>query len=280
MPGNKAVGEGKKKNQKDKRKGKKAKMNRGQKQAEGKNEGGSEGVTSGVNAVPEGLVSVERVKEESEPGLELKSAEAAGAGEGHESESKKGAGETPDSSSAGVTGAEDETVSVQVEQHQVRKLKQCHDSGDSVDANEVDVDVDSVLTSQADSSSGNVVGSSVDPEITEQAGHSSSDRKASSNRERKPRDPSKPAFRVTCKRAGENHCFDSMSAAASFGSAVQTYFGWHVDMTNFDIEVVLSIDNNEVSVGLALTPESLHKRNLVAFGVTTLRPTICHNMLR
>ena len=97
---------------------------------------------------------------------------------------------------------------------------------------------------------------------------------------KKPRDPTKPVFRVTCKRTGENHSFDSMSAAASLGSAVQTYFGWSVDMTNFNIEVVLSIDNNEVSVGLALTPDSLHKRNLVAFGVTTLRPTICHNMLR
>ncbi|XP_076468706.1 uncharacterized protein LOC143299408 [Babylonia areolata] len=95
-----------------------------------------------------------------------------------------------------------------------------------------------------------------------------------------PPDPTKPVFRVTCKRTGEHHSFDSMSAAASFGSAIQTYFGWGVDMTNYNIEVMLTIDNFEVSVGLTLTPESLHKRNLVAFGVTTLRPTICHNMLR
>ena len=93
-------------------------------------------------------------------------------------------------------------------------------------------------------------------------------------------DPSKPSFRVTCHRVGDFHSFDSMSAAASFGSAVQTYFGWNVDMTGYDIEVVLTIDGNNVSVGLALTPVSLHHRNLVAFGVTTLRPTICHNMLR
>ncbi|PVD24519.1 hypothetical protein C0Q70_15002 [Pomacea canaliculata] len=93
-------------------------------------------------------------------------------------------------------------------------------------------------------------------------------------------DATKPTFRVTCNRAGENHSFDSMSAAASFGSAVQTYFGWNVDMKNFDIEVILNIDNEEVSVGIGLTRESLHYRNLVAFGPTTLRPTICHNMLR
>ncbi|KAL8560970.1 hypothetical protein ACOMHN_061184 [Nucella lapillus] len=97
---------------------------------------------------------------------------------------------------------------------------------------------------------------------------------------RQPPDPTKPVFRVTCKRTGENHSFDSMSAAASLGSAIQAYFGWSVHMTRFNIEVMLSIDNHEVTMGMTLTPESLHKRNLVAFGVTTLRPTICHNMLR
>ncbi|GFO21290.1 THUMP domain-containing protein 3 [Plakobranchus ocellatus] len=93
------------------------------------------------------------------------------------------------------------------------------------------------------------------------------------------RDPTKPKFRVTCNRVG-NHSFDSASAAASFGSAVITYFKWPVDLKNFDIEILLNIDNEEVTVSLALTKCSLHNRNMVAFGPTTLRSTICYNMLR
>ncbi|RUS86078.1 hypothetical protein EGW08_006171 [Elysia chlorotica] len=92
-------------------------------------------------------------------------------------------------------------------------------------------------------------------------------------------DPTKPKFRVTCNRVGE-HPFDSSSAAASFGSAVITYFKWPVDLKKFDIEVLLNIDNEEVSVSIGLTRASLHNRNMVAFGPTTLRPTICYNMLR
>lgn len=93
-------------------------------------------------------------------------------------------------------------------------------------------------------------------------------------------DPLKPSFRVTCYRAGEGHCFDSMTAAANFGGAVNDFFGWNVKMTNYDIEVVLSVDDTEVAVGLALTKQSLHRRNIVSFGPTTLRPTIAFSMLR
>ena len=92
--------------------------------------------------------------------------------------------------------------------------------------------------------------------------------------------PLMPAFRVTCNRTGSNHCFDSMGAAANFGGGVNEYFGWNVSMKNFDIEVLLNIDDDAVRVCIALTKESLHKRNLVAFGHTTLRPTIAYCMLR
>ena len=55
---------------------------------------------------------------------------------------------------------------------------------------------------------------------------------------KKERDPTKPTFRVTCNRVGEGcHKFDSGSAAACLGSAIITYFGWSVDLKNFDIEV-------------------------------------------
>ncbi|KAL5014759.1 hypothetical protein ScPMuIL_009029 [Solemya velum] len=93
-------------------------------------------------------------------------------------------------------------------------------------------------------------------------------------------DSLKPSFRVTCYRSGEGHCFDSMTAAANFGGAGNDYFGWNVKMTNFDIEVVLSVEGTEVTVGLALTKQSLHRRNIISFGPTTLRPTIAFSMLR
>lgn len=44
-------------------------------------------------------------------------------------------------------------------------------------------------------------------------------------------------FRVTCNRAGDNHCFTSNDAARDFGGAVQDLFQWKADMTKFDIEV-------------------------------------------
>ncbi|KAF6101395.1 THUMP domain containing 3 [Phyllostomus discolor] len=87
-------------------------------------------------------------------------------------------------------------------------------------------------------------------------------------------------FRVTCNRAGEKHCFSSNEAARDFGGAVQDYFKWKADMTNFDVEVLLNIHNNEIIVGIALTEESLHRRNITHFGPTTLRSTLAYGMLR
>ncbi|XP_062969675.1 tRNA (guanine(6)-N2)-methyltransferase THUMP3 isoform X2 [Cynocephalus volans] len=87
-------------------------------------------------------------------------------------------------------------------------------------------------------------------------------------------------FRVTCNRAGEKHCFTSNEAARNFGGAVQDYFKWKADMTNFDVEVLLNIHDNEVIVGIALTEESLHRRNITHFGPTTLRSTLAYGMLR
>ncbi|XP_065498707.1 tRNA (guanine(6)-N2)-methyltransferase THUMP3 isoform X2 [Caloenas nicobarica] len=87
-------------------------------------------------------------------------------------------------------------------------------------------------------------------------------------------------FRVTCNRAGDRHGFTSNEAARDFGGAVQEHFQWKADMTNFDVEVLLNIHNNEVVVGIALTEESLHRRNITHFGPTTLRSTLAYGMLR
>ncbi|XP_077055177.1 tRNA (guanine(6)-N(2))-methyltransferase THUMP3 [Siphateles boraxobius] len=87
-------------------------------------------------------------------------------------------------------------------------------------------------------------------------------------------------FRVTCNRAGDKHCFTSNDAARDFGGAVQEFFQWKADMTKFDVEVLLNIHNNEVVIGIALTVESLHRRNITHFGPTTLRSTLAYGMLR
>ncbi|XP_061544214.1 THUMP domain-containing protein 3 isoform X2 [Phycodurus eques] len=87
-------------------------------------------------------------------------------------------------------------------------------------------------------------------------------------------------FRVTCNRAGDKHSFSSNEAARDFGGAVQEFFQWKADMTKFDIEVLLNIHNTEVVIGIALTEESLHRRNISHFGPTTLRSTLCYGMLR
>ncbi|KAL2091566.1 hypothetical protein ACEWY4_013829 [Coilia grayii] len=86
-------------------------------------------------------------------------------------------------------------------------------------------------------------------------------------------------FRVTCNRAGDKHCFTSNDAARDFGGAVQEFFQWKADMTKFDVEVLLNIHYSEVVVGIALTEESLHRRNITHFGPTTLRSTLAYGML-
>ena len=92
--------------------------------------------------------------------------------------------------------------------------------------------------------------------------------------------PLMPLFRATCYRSGTNHSFGSPDAARNFGGSVQDYFGWNVKMKNFDVEVVINIDDDHIYVCLALTKESLHRRHIVDFGLCTLRPTIAYSMLR
>lgn len=86
-------------------------------------------------------------------------------------------------------------------------------------------------------------------------------------------------FRATCNRAGK-HEFTSMDAARDFGGQLQDNYHWLVDLTNYNLEVVLNINDNEGYVTFALTKESMHRRNIAYFGPTTLRATHCYNMLR
>lgn len=63
--------------------------------------------------------------------------------------------------------------------------------------------------------------------------------------------PNVPSFRVTCNRSGERHSFDSMGAAANFGGALQDFLQWNVNLKNFNIEVILNIEDQKVSERLS-----------------------------
>ena len=88
-----------------------------------------------------------------------------------------------------------------------------------------------------------------------------------------------PRFRVTCTRTGNNHSFSSQEAAAKFGGGINDGFGWRVDLSHPDIEVLLHIVDNSVVIGIALTKESRGKRNIAHFGPTNLKSSIAYCML-
>ncbi|KRY17751.1 Histone H2A.V, partial [Trichinella patagoniensis] len=88
-----------------------------------------------------------------------------------------------------------------------------------------------------------------------------------------------PKFRVSCQRSGGEHPFTSMEAASSFGGVVQAKFQWTVDLVNFDIEVIVRISNSQVRISLALTKKCLALRNLICFGSTTMKATVCYGIL-
>ncbi|CAI5448736.1 unnamed protein product [Caenorhabditis angaria] len=90
-----------------------------------------------------------------------------------------------------------------------------------------------------------------------------------------------PSFRVTCKRAGDKsaHQFSSMDAAWKFGGQINNVFGWRTSMKQFDIEIVMRIERDSILVMIALNNESLFKRNISAYGPTTMRATMCYSMI-
>ncbi|PAA93303.1 hypothetical protein BOX15_Mlig012688g8, partial [Macrostomum lignano] len=97
----------------------------------------------------------------------------------------------------------------------------------------------------------------------------------------KVKDPSKLSFRCTCYRAGSGHSFQSMEVAAAVGAAVQDYFGWNVDLKNYDIEVVIWIEGPLVRICLSLNRLCMDFRGqLVDVGSTALRSTIAAGMIR
>ncbi|XP_011298493.1 THUMP domain-containing protein 3 [Fopius arisanus] len=86
------------------------------------------------------------------------------------------------------------------------------------------------------------------------------------------------SFRVTCERTG-THNFDSSQVAYVIGGEMQDQYHWIVDLTSYQLEVLCKITHGQMIMGLRVTPESLHRRNIKYFGPTTLRATIAYNLL-
>ena len=89
-------------------------------------------------------------------------------------------------------------------------------------------------------------------------------------------------FRVTCARTGTKvkHTVSSMEVAKHFGSGIFQLFGWKVKLEHPDIEVLVSITDDDCIISILLTQDSRHLRNITHFGPTTLRSTIAYGLVR
>ncbi|KOC59844.1 THUMP domain-containing protein 3 [Habropoda laboriosa] len=86
-------------------------------------------------------------------------------------------------------------------------------------------------------------------------------------------------YRVTCERTGK-HNFESSDVARVIGGELQDKYLWLVDLSTYYLEVLCKLVNNELVTHLRVTHESKHRRNIMCFGPTTLRATVCYNLLR
>ena len=78
----------------------------------------------------------------------------------------------------------------------------------------------------------------------------------------------------------DKHSFTSMDAAGALGAAVNVALHWRVQMKAMDVELVLKVHNRSARVMLPINATTMFKRNIVAFGPTTLRATISHGLCR
>ncbi|CAK9826149.1 tRNA (guanine(6)-N2)-methyltransferase THUMP3 [Anthophora retusa] len=86
-------------------------------------------------------------------------------------------------------------------------------------------------------------------------------------------------YRVTCERTGK-HSFESADVARVIGGELQDKYLWLVDLSTYYLEILCKLVNNELVTHLRVTHESKHRRNITCFGPTTLRATVCYNLLR
>ncbi|KAL6265245.1 hypothetical protein P5V15_002164 [Pogonomyrmex californicus] len=86
-------------------------------------------------------------------------------------------------------------------------------------------------------------------------------------------------YRVTCERIGK-HAFESKDVARVIGEVLQDKFHWLVDLSTYHLEIVCKVIDDQLITHLRVTHKSKHNRNIINFGPTTLRSTICYNLLK
>ena len=87
------------------------------------------------------------------------------------------------------------------------------------------------------------------------------------------------SFRVTATRVGKKQSITSPEAERCFGGVLNDVTNWKVDLSNYTMEVLLTLGIDSLMIAVKLTEVSLHHRNITHFGITTLRSTIAFNMV-
>lgn len=89
-----------------------------------------------------------------------------------------------------------------------------------------------------------------------------------------------PKFRVSSNRYGPEHKFTSPEICCLFGHVVDTKFGWPIKMKDYDLEIMVNFNENQIYAGFTLSHLSLDRRNIISVGFTTLRAATCYALLR
>jgi len=87
-------------------------------------------------------------------------------------------------------------------------------------------------------------------------------------------------FRCSAARIGKAQKITSMKCASIFGAAINDFAKWNFNLTDYNCHIMFYLLGKSAQINLLLTNDSLHRRNIIHHGITTLRPTICHGLLR
>jgi 23S rRNA G2445 N2-methylase RlmL len=88
-----------------------------------------------------------------------------------------------------------------------------------------------------------------------------------------------PSFRITAERTGA-HEFNSQEVSAAAGAGVVERYGWKVDLTGHDLEVMVQVRDDRCLVGLRLSDETMSRRSRVEHAYASLKSTVAYCMLR
>jgi 23S rRNA G2445 N2-methylase RlmL len=74
------------------------------------------------------------------------------------------------------------------------------------------------------------------------------------------------------------HAFSSYDLMAAAGAAVQEHYGWKVDLEGFDYDIHVDLVDDRCTVGLRLTPVSLHHRSRIVHTPASVNPPLAYAM--